>query len=137
MKLRLNPERGLPIYAQIVDSVRHLVATGELKPGEQLPTVRDLAAQLGVNVNTVARAYDMLDKAGVISTQQGRGCYIADRPDEQQLGRHRRRALRAIAEQTLLEALSLGYTVGEVEEALTEQLKQWKQAQRNPRLKSK
>ncbi len=137
MNLRLNPKSGLPIYAQIVDGVRHMVAIGELKPGEQLPTVRDLAARLGVNVNTIARAYDLLDKSGVISTQQGRGCYVADRLDDQQLGTHRRRALNTIIEQALLEALSLGYSVSEIEEVLSEQIKQWKQAQRNPQRRNR
>jgi len=126
MNLRLNPKSDLPIYAQIVDGVRHLVATGALKPGQQLPTVRALAVALRVNANTVARAYDLLDKAGVISTQQGRGTYIADRPDEVHLNAHRRDALRAIISRALLEALSLSYTPGEIEEASAEQMKQWR-----------
>ena len=129
MDLRLDSKSNFPIYAQIVDGVRHRVATGELKPGEQLPTVRDLAAKLRVNVNTVVRAYDLLDKAGVISTQQGRGCYITDHPDEVKLGTHRRDTLHAIFNRVLLEVFSLGYTMNEVEEALRSQMKQWKREQ--------
>lgn len=136
MNLRLNPKRRLPIYAQIVDGVRHMVATGELRPGQQLPTVRSLAAQLHVNANTVARAYDLLDEAGVISTQQGRGCYIAERPNAEQIDTHRRRTLHTLIDHTLLEALSLGYSTSEVETAFARQLEQWQQEQGKIRRRS-
>ena len=135
MKLRLDSKRDLPIYAQIVDGIRHLVATGEMKPGEQLPTVRDLAAQLHVHANTVARAYDLLDQAGVISAQQGRGCFVADQPDSEQLGAHRRQALQSIVDRALLEALSLGYTTSEIEETFRQDLKAWQSRQRGTRRK--
>jgi hypothetical protein len=62
-----------PIYRQIMAQIQEQFASGELKPGQQLPTVRKLATQLGVNFNTVARAYRLLDQQGVISTQHGRG----------------------------------------------------------------
>ncbi len=65
-----------PVTNQIVEQVRENLISGEWKPGDQLPTVRQLAADLRVNFNTVARAYRILDEAGLISTQQGRGTYI-------------------------------------------------------------
>jgi len=68
--------RKEPIYMQIVNQIREQVISGELAQGQQLPTVRRQAAELGVNFNTVARAYRMLDEAGVISTQHGRGTYV-------------------------------------------------------------
>ena len=74
----LDLRSGVPIYVQLVEQVQQLVADGKLKPGDQLPTVRQLASELRVNFNTVARAYRILDSAGLISTQQGRGTYILD-----------------------------------------------------------
>ena len=70
----------MPIYTQIVEQIRGMVANGELRAGIQLPTVRELAAELRVNFNTVARAYRMLDEAGLISTQRGRGTFIWEQP---------------------------------------------------------
>ena len=73
---------GIPAYIQIVEQVQHKLSQGLLKPGEQLPTVRQMAAHLRVNFNTIARAYRVLDDAGLISTQQGRGTYILERLEE-------------------------------------------------------
>jgi GntR family transcriptional regulator len=82
LEFSLDFRSGVPIYVQIVEQVQQSVATAKLKPGDQLPTVRQLASELRVNFNTVARAYRMLDEAGLISTQQGRGTYILDQPLE-------------------------------------------------------
>ena len=72
----------IPIYVQIVDQVRAQLLTGELKPGDQLPTVRQLASDLRVNFNTIARAYRLLDEAGLISTQRGRGTYLLEHDEK-------------------------------------------------------
>jgi GntR family transcriptional regulator len=77
---RLDFHSGLPAYLQIVRQVQHHVSTARLRPGDQLPTVRGLALRLGVNFNTVARAYRMLHRAGVVSTQRGRGTYVSAHP---------------------------------------------------------
>lgn len=69
---------GIPVYVQVVEQVQEFIARGELVPGDQLPTVRQLASELRVNFNTIARAYRMLDESGLISTQQGRGTYIME-----------------------------------------------------------
>jgi GntR family transcriptional regulator len=76
MNLELDFRSGIPIYLQVVDRIKEMIANGRLKPGDQLPTVRALALELRVNFNTVARAYRILDENGIISTQQGRGTYI-------------------------------------------------------------
>ena len=70
MQIELDFRSGIPIYVQIMDQIKHLIASGALRPGDQLPTVRQLAADLRVNFNTVARAYRMLDDAGIISIAQ-------------------------------------------------------------------
>jgi len=76
MDITIEFQSGIPIYEQIAHQILELIDTGELKDGDQLPTTRELAVQLGVNFNTVARAYRMLDRGSVISTQHGRGTYI-------------------------------------------------------------
>lgn len=74
--IEIDFRSGIPITDQIVEQLYDRIVLGELRTGEQLPTVRDLARQLKVNFNTVARAYRILDQAGVINTQHGRGTYI-------------------------------------------------------------
>jgi GntR family transcriptional regulator len=76
-RFELRPDSGKPIYAQLVDQIEYGVATGLLKPGDRLPTVRELAAELVVNVNTVARAYRDMEQSGLIETSPGRGSFIA------------------------------------------------------------
>jgi len=106
-----------PIYVQIVEQVRQRVATGELQPGDQLPTVRQMATDLRVNFNTVARAYRLLDEAGLISTQQGRGTYIWEGPTEETLKQLKKKSLEELARNYLDEASRLGYSL---EDALEE-----------------
>jgi len=77
---RLDFRSDRPVYWQIVRQVQRLTATGGLRPGDQLPTVRELAAQLGVNFNTVARAYRLLHTRRVVSAQRGRGTFVLDTP---------------------------------------------------------
>ncbi|MDH7489380.1 MAG: GntR family transcriptional regulator [Anaerolineae bacterium] len=127
MNIRINAESGVPIYMQIVDRIRHLVATGALRPGQQLPTIRQLAVDLRVDPNTVARAYAILDSQGVISTQQGRGTYIAEHPDEARLAAFRAEQLRQMMDHAILDALSLGYRAVEVRAAFLEQLARWEE----------
>ena len=79
MNLRINPQDGVPIYQQIVNQVKYLVASGRLASGQQIPPVRRLAEQLIINPNTVARAYRELEADGVIATRRGAGAFIADR----------------------------------------------------------
>jgi GntR family transcriptional regulator len=124
MNLKVDMHSGVPIYMQVIDGIKHLVATGTLKPGDQLPTVRQLAQDLRVNFNTIARAYTMLDEAGIISTQQGRGTYVHDRPDERTLSQMRAEKLHALIGRAVIEAFSLGYKPAEIRAALEETLQQ-------------
>ncbi|MBC8871544.1 MAG: GntR family transcriptional regulator [Planctomycetes bacterium] len=78
MQIRVSSSDGVPIYLQIVNQVKYLVASGRLAPDEQLPPVRKLAEQLLVNPNTVARAYRELETAGVIVTRRGSGVFVSD-----------------------------------------------------------
>lgn len=128
LNLRLDFRSGLPIYVQIVTQIENQLLSRVLKPGTQLPTVRALAQELRVNFNTVARAYRMLDEAGVISTQQGRGTYIMERPPPGAAERLRRGSLEALADRYIHEAARLGFSSAEVTRVLREQLKVRKDA---------
>ena len=77
MLLQLNFKSGLPVYLQIVDQVKSAAASGALRPGEPLPSIRPLAEQLRINRNTVAKAYTELESQGVIENFPGRGCFLA------------------------------------------------------------
>jgi len=125
MEIQINPDSTDPIYLQIIYSIKLQVATGQLKPGEQLPTVRQLATDLRINPNTVARAYDALDTEGVISTQRGRGTYIREHPDDAYLARVRQDQLKAMMANVINKALSLGYPTEQIKEVFEEELTQW------------
>lgn len=117
---------GIPVYVQIVEQVQSHLAKGNLSPGDQLPTVRQLASELRVNFNTVARAYRMLDEAELISTQQGRGTYILDRPDDEQMRLLKNKSLEAQIERLLTSLKNQGFEAAEVEHRFREALENWK-----------
>jgi GntR family transcriptional regulator len=121
--IHLDFRSGTPIYTQIVEQVQQQVLSGELKPGDQLPTVRALALELRVNFNTVARAYRLLDEAGIISTQQGRGTYILEVPPPERTDKLRQQALQTLTRDYLNEALRLGCSPDEISQTLKQQLK--------------
>ncbi len=123
LDLKVDFRSGLPIYTQIVEQIRRMLASGELEPGDQLPTVRQLATDLRVNFNTVARAYRLLDEAGLISTQQGRGTYIWEKPGLEAAQELRRQALTELTRQYLEAAAGLGFDQQEVAQNFAEELK--------------
>jgi GntR family transcriptional regulator len=125
MDLWIEPESKVPIYAQIEDQIRSMVAAGQLRPGDQLPTIRQLATDLRINYNTVARAYLDLDHEGVIRTQRGRGTFVAGVPDEEEMAQVREQQLRSILRASLEEAQRLGYTHDEVAVAFQQELIHW------------
>lgn len=131
LTLQLDFHSGLPIYSQIVNQIQSQLANGILKPGDQLPTVRALAAELRVNFNTVARAYRMMDEARIISTQQGRGTFITDVPPPDVSEKLRQESLEALTKRFIEEALRLGYSEREVGQMVRDQLKVMKEADTN------
>jgi len=106
--LRVNRTSGVPVHVQLQTQIRHLIDTGALKPGMQLPTVRQLAGFLRINRNTVARALADLYQDGYLQGQQGRGTFVADRPPHRQ-GRAAR-SLERLVQETLERARRLGFT---------------------------
>jgi GntR family transcriptional regulator len=125
MQIKLDFRSKIPIYLQIIDQTKHLIATDALKPDDQLPTVRELAAELDVNFTTVARAYRLLDEEGLISTQHGRGTYILPLPPDQTNGDFRRDDLERLTRYFLNEAARLGYKPDEVAEIVKDNIYLW------------
>ncbi len=126
MQLSLDLQSRVPIYAQIVEQVGALIAAGVLRPGDQLPTVREAAVDLQVNFNTVARAYRLLHEAGVISTQQGRGTYVLPRvPADEQAPQLRHAHLVEMVNRWLAEAERLDLRPEEIERAWGEAFATW------------
>jgi GntR family transcriptional regulator len=107
---RLDPVSGVPFYRQIIDQILGGIATGALAAGDQLPTVRALAVELKVNLNTVAKAYKELEIRGVLSTQQGSGTFIAPMKVERD-DLERRRQLVQLVDEFLARAAALGLPV--------------------------
>jgi GntR family transcriptional regulator len=126
MQITLDFRSGQPIYIQIMDQIRQMVENGELKRGDQLPTVRQLATDLRVNWNTVARAYRLLDEAGLISTQRGRGTYIWETPSEEIIHRLRKQGLEGLTHHFLAEAARQSFSPDEVASIFEQQLVEWK-----------
>jgi len=126
MEIQIDFRSNQPIYIQIVEQIRRLVASGELKQGDQLPTVRQLATELRVNFNTVARSYRLLDEARLISTQKGRGTYIWEQPSTETIQRLRQQELESLTRRYLHEVQRMGFSPEEANQAITEALVAWK-----------
>ena len=128
MQIEIDLTSKVPIYVQIIDQVKHMIATGELSPDDQLPTVRQLATDLRVNFNTIARAYRMLDEEGLISTQHGRGTYILPIPSERNGELLRQQDLDWLTRHYLNEVAQLGYSAKDVRKVLNEYIQLWVEA---------
>jgi GntR family transcriptional regulator len=111
--IQLNFRSNESIYLQIARQIEQLIAAGELKVNDQLPTVRELATELRINFNTVGRAYRLLDETHLISTQRGRGTYVWEEPTEDTIRQLRYKSLEELALQYLKEAHQLGYSPSE------------------------
>ena len=103
-----------PIYAQLERSIRAAIATGELARGAQLPTVRQLAVDLAVNANTVARVYAQLERDGMLETRRGVGTFVPVSPTPQATRAHRERELRELIQRFVGDAALLGFTLPEL-----------------------
>ncbi len=110
---KLDPKSGVPFYRQIIDLIRYGIAAGNLKVGEQLPTVRSLAVDLKVNLNTVTKAYKELEIKSILETQQGTGTFIGSI----KVGidsKERKSKMKSIIQEFMSIALSYGFSVDEI-----------------------
>ncbi|HLJ48663.1 MAG TPA: GntR family transcriptional regulator [Bryobacteraceae bacterium] len=127
-QFRLDLSSGVPVYRQIIDQVLGGIATGKLRGGDQLPTVRQLAVDLSINPNTVVRAYRELEIREILSTQQGTGTFITDKEVPKPAEAERQRRAAHLAREFLARAGAEGITL----EELLHQLTELKNEQRRP-----
>jgi len=116
----IDPADPTPIYAQLERGLRAAIATGRLRAGDQLPTVRQLAVDLRVNANTVARVYAELERAGVLETRRGVGSFVTARPAARAEKADKAKRLRAFVTRVLADADALGFDAADVAAELTE-----------------
>jgi len=133
MFTELDFRSHVPIYTQLVDRIKHLIASGAQEPGDQLPTVRQMAAELRVNFNTIARAYRILDEEGVISTQQGRGTYVLEPMPPERASRLRTAALEGMTKSFLEHAHQVGFRPDEVSRLIDELMEIWREEGNPPK----
>lgn len=115
----IDPNHPTPLYAQLERSIRFAIATGKLGIGEQLPTVRQLAVDLRINANTVAKVYAELERVGVVETRRGVGTFVIAQPEESSLGRRdREKHLRELADHFIAETGTRGFSLDDVIEHL-------------------
>ncbi len=130
IEIRLDDTAQIPLYKQIAEQVRQLIATNRLQPGERLPTVRQLAHSLHINPGTVVRAYLELEKERIVVSRSGGGTIVLARASDPQVLMRRQRHLSNMVSSNILEALSLGYSPEEVEAAFHLHLARWYEERR-------
>ena len=122
-RFALTADSGVPIYRQLVDQVKRAVAVGAIPAHSRLPTLKELALSLRVNVNTVARAYRELGRLEVIETRVGRGTYIRDTDVGTDSGEHARSIAQKFLSEAVRDAQSLGLSDGEIRSLMDEALR--------------
>ncbi len=113
MKFEIDLKNGIPIYIQLKKQIKYAIASGKLPPNSQLPTVRQLAVDLKVNVNTISRVYSELKKEGVLITKQGKGTFVSKRKEIPLFDRNNER-LDQLIDRLFIEAFELGYNLEEL-----------------------
>ena len=114
----VDPRDRTPIYAQLERALRAAIATGRLTTGDQLPTVRQLAVELSINANTVARVYAELERAGILETRRGVGTFVSATPAQAHPPRQHERRLRTFITRLLADASEAGFTLDDLLEGL-------------------
>ena len=121
VEFKLDLKSGVPFHRQIVDQIRYGIASDRLMPGEQLPTVRELAVHLQVNPNTIRKAYSELEILGILDTQQGTGTFVSDQQVE--IGEdEKKRMLRQICDELVARGHQYGFTLKEIVNHLNRRL---------------
>jgi GntR family transcriptional regulator len=113
MQIHLEAKDGVPIYLQVMQQIKYLIASGRLQPGEELPSIRTLAEQLLVNPNTIARAYRELELAGVVEKRRTAGTYVSENGSP--LARKERlKLINERIDRLLVEAFQMGFDLDDV-----------------------
>src|SRR5688572_32926471 len=114
----VNPKDPTPLHAQLERSIRVAIGSRRLRPGDQLPTVRELAVALRINANTVAKVYSHLERSGALETRRGVGTFVVDAPESDRNQAARDADLRAIAMRALAEASGRGFSAADLRREL-------------------
>jgi GntR family transcriptional regulator len=126
MRLEIDQKSGVPIYLQLKKQIEYQIVSGRLGIGEQLPTVRQLAVDLTINPNTVARVYLELERDGLLSTKQGKGTFVAAWDPPLGYEQERQTVLRETILRAAAEAVASGFSPEEVRQALQDIITHWR-----------
>jgi GntR family transcriptional regulator len=121
LHFQINPHSGVPVYRQMVDQVKYYVASETLKPGDQLPSIRELAQRLAINPTTVVRVYNDLEHEGVIEMRHGKGAFVTA-TSRRMNAAERRQTLRQLARHLAVEAVQMGAPSSQVLKIVREEL---------------
>jgi GntR family transcriptional regulator len=121
LHFQINPNSGLPVYRQMVDQVKYYIASETLKPGDQLPSIRELAQKLSVNPTTVVRVYSDLEHEGVVEIRHGKGAFVTAAA-RRMSATQREQALRTLARHLVVEAAQMGAPSSQVLKVIREEL---------------
>lgn len=126
LHLHIDPHSGLPVYRQMIDQIKYYIASGTLKPGQQLPSVRELAQRLSINPTTVVKAYTELQHEEVIDLRHGKGAFVAERaagaPSVSAFEKDK--VVRRLARQLAVESQQIGASYALVRDILDEEWSQ-------------
>ena len=121
LHFQINPNSGVPVYRQLIDQIKYYIASGTLHPGDQLPSIRELAQKLAVNPTTVVRVYSDLEHESVIEMRHGKGAFVSS-GGRRLSASERERSLRALARQLAVEAAQMGESSSTVLKVVREEL---------------
>ena len=126
LHLHIDPHSGLPVYRQMIDQIKYYIASGTLKPGHQLPSVRDLAQRLSINPTTVVKAYTELQNEQVIDLRHGKGAFVAERSAgaARASASEKDKVVRRLARQLAVESQQIGASYDFVQEVLDDEWSQ-------------
>lgn len=127
LHFQIDVHSGVPVYRQILDQAKYYIASEVLKPGDQLPSIRELAQALAVNPTTVVRVYADLEREGIIEMRHGRGAFVTA-ASFRMTSAERERKIRALARRIVVEAIQLGVPARQVVGAIEEE---WAELQRS------
>ena len=133
LHLHIDPQSGLPVYRQMIDQIKYYVASGALKPGQQLPSVRELAQRLSINPTTVVKAYNELESEHVIELHHGKGAFVSERADAGVSAFEQDKVVRRLARQLAVESQQIGATYDFVQDVLDEEWQHLSGAMKNMR----
>ena len=114
----IDSSHPMPLYAQLERTIRFAIATGRLQAGEQLPTVRQLAVELRINANTVAKVYSELERAGLVETRRGVGTFVSNASPEEEARENHKQQLGSLVDRFVAEAGAHGFSVDDLIEHL-------------------